>query len=60
MAKDLVCGMDVVTDNAAAKSTYVGNDYFFCSTNCKQKFDADPAAFVNPASVQFLQQMKRL
>jgi len=46
--KDPVCGMEVDIESPAGKSTYEGNDYYFCSTNCKTKFDADPASFVSP------------
>ncbi|MEW6441685.1 MAG: YHS domain-containing protein [bacterium] len=48
-ATDPVCGMTVDTEKAAAaglKSTFGGTDYFFCSTGCKQKFDAQPERFL--------------
>jgi len=48
MRTDPVCGMEVVAEKSAGKSTYEGNDYFFCSTNCKGKFDADPESFISP------------
>jgi uncharacterized membrane protein YraQ (UPF0718 family)/YHS domain-containing protein len=37
MAKDPICGMEVNTHNAL-KVTKDGQDYFFCSTHCKDKF----------------------
>jgi P-type Cu+ transporter len=45
MAKDPVCGMDVDPKKAAAKSERDGKIYFFCSTECKQKFDQNPQAY---------------
>ncbi len=45
-AKDPVCGMDVDEQLAADKSTYQGKTYFFCSRNCKEQFDRDPARFL--------------
>lgn len=46
MAIDPVCGMTVDPEQAAGKSKYKGEEYFFCSANCKRKFDANPEAFV--------------
>ncbi len=44
---DPVCGMEVDTMNAGLrKSKYAGKTYYFCSTDCKTKFDANPAAYV--------------
>jgi P-type Cu+ transporter len=47
MTKDPVCGMRIVKHQAAGTSNYKGEDYFFCSTACKQKFDKQPAQFIN-------------
>ena len=46
--RDPVCGMEVDVEHSAGKSTYQGKDYFFCSTNCKHKFDAEPESFLTP------------
>ena len=43
---DPVCGMEVNESNAAGKSTYKGKSYFFCSNECKERFDLDPAEHV--------------
>ena len=40
--KDPVCGMDVDPSTAKFKSTHAGREYYFCSTGCRQKFDANP------------------
>jgi P-type Cu+ transporter len=42
---DPVCGMDVDPATAAGASTYRGKTYYFCSTGCKRRFDADPQSF---------------
>ena len=39
--RDPVCGMQVEEQNAAAKSEYNGQTYYFCSAGCKEKFDRD-------------------
>jgi len=49
MAKDPVCGMEIDSSQAAAQSQYQGQTYYFCSVECKQKFDANPKAFLKNA-----------
>jgi Cu+-exporting ATPase len=46
MVTDPVCGMQIDSSQAEAQSQYQGQVYYFCSTECKQKFDADPKQFV--------------
>ncbi len=46
MAKDPVCGMDVDPKQAAGKSEYQGQMYYFCSTGCKKAFDKQPDKYV--------------
>ncbi|CAN5465768.1 YHS domain-containing protein [soil metagenome] len=41
--KDPVCGMQVEELSAVGQSEYEGKTYYFCSSGCKTKFDADPA-----------------
>ncbi|MBI5286091.1 MAG: YHS domain-containing protein, partial [Deltaproteobacteria bacterium] len=48
MPKDPVCGMDVGPERAAGKSVYKGETVYFCSLHCKERFDADPEAFIGP------------
>jgi Cu+-exporting ATPase len=38
--------MQVDPAKAAGKSQYEGKTYYFCSTACKTKFDANPRQFV--------------
>lgn len=46
--KDPVCGMTVTTASPH-HSDHEGEPYYFCSTNCKSKFDAEPAGYVAKA-----------
>ena len=46
MAKDPVCGMDVDEQRAAGTSQYGDRSYFFCSKNCKEKFERNPEQYV--------------
>jgi membrane fusion protein, copper/silver efflux system len=46
--KDPVCGMEVDVKAAVAaglKSDYKGKTYYFCSDDCKKKFDKEPAKY---------------
>ena len=46
MATDPVCGMQVDERTAAGNSVFEGNNYCFCSTSCRQKFEANPSKYV--------------
>ena len=46
MVKDVVCGMQIDPNEAAGKSEYGGQTYYFCAPGCKRKFDANPQQFV--------------
>ena len=41
-AIDPVCGMQVQTAHAPAHRTYAGEEYWFCSDRCAERFDSDP------------------
>ena len=43
--KDLVCGMQIETSESVGQSDYQGRTYYFCSSACKEQFDANPARF---------------
>ena len=48
-AIDPVCGMTVVPGKAAGGSATFGSEtYHFCSPSCRERFEADPAAFLVP------------
>jgi len=48
--KDPVCGMTVDPQHAAGAFEYEGLAYFFCSTGCLEKFQADPARFLKTSA----------
>lgn len=46
--EDPVCGMTVDPKSAKGESKFEGQVYYFCSVNCKTKFDATPAMYLAP------------
>ena len=44
--QDVVCGMWVPPEQAAARRTRDGHQYVFCSLQCAERFDDDPDAFL--------------
>ena len=46
---DPVCGMTIAPGDAAATSQYKGQTIYFCMTECKEAFDADPEKYGAPA-----------
>jgi P-type Cu+ transporter len=42
---DPVCGMKVLPQKAAASVKHAGHIWYFCSTGCGTKFEADPGKF---------------
>ncbi len=45
---DPVCRMKVIEGREAGKVEYKGTTYYFCSTNCRQRFEMDPEAVLHP------------
>jgi Cu+-exporting ATPase len=45
---DPVCGMTVDPKRAAGSFTHEGQEYFFCSRGCRERFKADPQRFLHP------------
>jgi YHS domain-containing protein len=45
-ARDPVCGM-LVDPSAAPHALHGGHSYFFCSPECKTKFETDPDRFLS-------------
>jgi len=43
---DVVCGMTVNPEKAAASREFEGKTYYFCAAVCKRKFDANPKDYV--------------
>src|SRR5487761_1932063 len=46
-AIDPVCSMQVRTADAPARATYKHPTYYFCADRCREKFEADPARYLN-------------
>ena len=44
-ARDPVCGMIVDTQNAVAEAQYGGTAFYFCSVECQQSFESNPAQY---------------
>ena len=47
-AIDPVCGMTVNPATSQHRSNHDGTTFHFCSARCRDKFSADPAAFLKP------------
>jgi RND family efflux transporter MFP subunit len=46
---DPVCGMTLETAKASHTTEYEGATYFFCSEDCKRKFDKAPSTYIQKA-----------
>ena len=46
LVKDAVCGMSVDPHTAQHRAEHDGRPYHFCSARCREKFVADPAAYL--------------
>lgn len=42
---DPVCGMTIDSASAAGESRYDGQTHYFCSAECKRRFDNEPARY---------------
>ena len=49
MDTDPVCGMRISPEETKGKSDYKGRTYHFCSTGCKETFDAHPERYAHQA-----------
>ncbi|WP_420638888.1 XdhC family protein [Candidatus Poriferisocius sp.] len=45
-AIDPVCGMTVMVASSRHRATHEGVDYHFCAPGCRERFDADPGAYL--------------
>ncbi len=54
---DPVCGMTVHTDKAKS-AVHEGTVYYFCSSNCRERFESTPQLFVGPTAKQEPMQME--
>ena len=48
--KDPVCGMDIETATAAGRTEYNGQTYYFCGSQCKEKFDLHPEQYLGTSA----------
>ena len=48
LAIDPVCGMKVNPATAKHRFSYQGEDTFFCSGRCRERFEAEPEKFLKP------------
>ena len=46
LTRDPVCGMEVDPATARHHATHAGHDFHFCSPGCREKFLADPEAYL--------------
>jgi len=51
MENDPVCGMKIEKADAAGQSDYEGQTFYFCSSACKEKFDANPTQYTNKSEI---------
>jgi Cu+-exporting ATPase len=49
--KDPVCGMEIEAGAAAGQSTSGGSTYYFCSTQCQQKFNTNSSKYAAAGTV---------
>ncbi len=49
VTKDPVCGMELNQENTAERSEYAGKTFYFCSDQCRNKFDQNPSEYVSRA-----------
>jgi len=47
---DPVCGMSVESSQAAATEKFREQSFYFCSTQCRDKFKANPAQYAGKAA----------
>jgi len=57
-AKDPVCGMTVQI-SAAKSALHEGLPYYFCSSNCRDKFEAQPASYASSTRTPSVTQAHR-
>ncbi|MFB9264303.1 heavy metal translocating P-type ATPase [Bradyrhizobium erythrophlei] len=52
LATDPVCGMKVDPANAKHRFNHRGEDYFFCSGRCRERFEAEPDKYLTPREAE--------
>ncbi len=46
VSKDPVCGRPINEQEALGKTDWAGQTYYFCSAECQERFEQDPARFL--------------
>jgi Cu+-exporting ATPase len=41
-----VCGMEMESEDVASETNHEGKSYYFCSDECRTKWDANPERYV--------------
>jgi YHS domain-containing protein len=49
MAKDPICDMEIDEEIAEFKSQYGSQTYYFCSEECKKRFELKPEQYARAA-----------
>ena len=49
LSEDLVCGLLVGPSSATERVQHEGQDYYFCSRGCAEKFRSEPSTYLKPA-----------
>ena len=49
VVRDPVCGMELNEENAAERSEHMGQIFYFCSDQCRNKFDENPGRYMREA-----------
>lgn len=55
MTTDPVCKMQVDPESGAPSADYAGTHYYFCSEHCREKFLANPTAYLKPVVAAVLE-----
>jgi len=50
MTNDPVCGMRVDEESAEFRTQFAGKKYYFCSADCREEFEDQPADYVETAA----------
>lgn len=48
--KDVVCGMDVSSENARYSFELNDATYYFCASSCREKFEKSPGTYLKKSS----------
>jgi YHS domain-containing protein len=50
---DPVCAMVISPGRARARADYEGATYYFCSPNCRDRFEQEPSSYLRNAPLAF-------